>query len=234
MAANYVLRGTIKSVAALMAQADLDEDTPAAWRLLFAEMLRVVQAVHDAHLARSESEQAGRLADEARKALDNVRARLGSLEALRAELPAVVEAAQREAGRGEGGGCEASAPPGGQRWAAARAVRRDDNEAGTGEAVIGSGAVNHAKLLWPARTPRRPPSFVDVGHGSPRLARGEVACQCPVTSRATVAASIDEHGCSHSYILGRCHRRPAQAGFGAVARSTMATTSSAPATPARP
>ena len=102
MAANYVLRGTIKSVAALMAQGDLDEDTPAAWRLLFAEMLRVVQAVHDAHLARSESQQAGRLADEARKALDNVRARLGSLEALRAELPAVVEAAQREARRGEG------------------------------------------------------------------------------------------------------------------------------------
>ena len=70
--ARCVPRGTIKSVAALMAQADLDEDTPAAWRLLLAEMLRVAQAVHDAHLARSESEQAGRLADEARKALDNV------------------------------------------------------------------------------------------------------------------------------------------------------------------
>ena len=99
--ARCVPRGTIKSVAALMAQADLDEDTPAAWRLLLAEMLRVAQAVHDAHLARSESEQAGRLADEARKALDNVRARLGSLEALRAELLAVVEPAQGEAGRGQ-------------------------------------------------------------------------------------------------------------------------------------
>ena len=70
--ARCVPRGTIKSVAALMAQADLDEGTPAAWRLLFAELLRVAQAVHDAHLARSESEQAGRLADEARKALDDV------------------------------------------------------------------------------------------------------------------------------------------------------------------
>ena len=99
--ARCVPRGTIKSVAALMAQADLDEDTPAAWRLLLAEMLRVAQAVHDAHLARSESQQAGRLADEARKALDNVRARLGSLEALRAELLAVVEPAQEEAGRGQ-------------------------------------------------------------------------------------------------------------------------------------
>ena len=110
--AGYVPRGTIKSVAALMAQADLDEDTPAAWRLLLAELLRVAQAVHDAHLARSESEQAGRLADEARKALEKARARLGSLEALRAELPSVVEAAQRRGGTGRGGGCEASAPPG--------------------------------------------------------------------------------------------------------------------------
>ena len=98
---GYVPRGTIKSVAALMAQADLDEDTPTAWRLLLAEVLRVAQAVHDAHLARSESEQAGRLAGEARKALEKARARLGSLEALRAELPAVVDAAHGEAGPAE-------------------------------------------------------------------------------------------------------------------------------------
>jgi hypothetical protein len=84
-----------------MAQAVLDEGTRAAWRLLLAEMLRVAQAVHDAHLARSESEQAGRLAGEARKALDNVRARLGSLETFRAELLPVVEAAQGEIGRGQ-------------------------------------------------------------------------------------------------------------------------------------
>lgn len=91
-------RGTLKSVAALMAQADLDEGSPTAWRLLFAELLRVAQAVHDAHLARSEAEQAGRLAGEARSALEGARARLGSLKALRAELPEVVEAAQEEAG----------------------------------------------------------------------------------------------------------------------------------------
>jgi hypothetical protein len=96
------LRGTIKSVAAVMVQADLDEHTPVAWRLLLAEMLRVAQVVHDAHVARSESEQAARLADEARKALRNVRARLGSLEALRAEFLAVVEPAQEEAWRGQG------------------------------------------------------------------------------------------------------------------------------------
>jgi hypothetical protein len=84
-----------------MAQADLEEGTPMAWRLLFAEVLRVAQAVHDAHVARSESEQAGRLADEARKTLEKARARLGSLGALRAELPAVLEAAQGEAGQGE-------------------------------------------------------------------------------------------------------------------------------------
>ena len=99
--AGLVPRGTIKPVAALMAQGDLDEDTPAAWRLLLAEMLRVAQAVHDAHLARSESQQAGRPADEARMALEKARARLGSLKALRAELPAVVEAATGEDGTGE-------------------------------------------------------------------------------------------------------------------------------------
>ena len=98
--AGYVPRRSIKSVAALT-KADLDEDTPAGWRVLLAEMLRVAQAVHDAHLARSECEQAGRLAHEARKALEKARARLGSLEALRAELPAVLEAAQGEAGRKE-------------------------------------------------------------------------------------------------------------------------------------
>jgi hypothetical protein len=93
-----LLRGTIRSVAAVMAQADLDADTPVAWRLLLAQVLRVAQAVHDAHVARSESEQAGRLADEARKALESARARLWSLEALRAELLAVVEPAQEEVG----------------------------------------------------------------------------------------------------------------------------------------
>ena len=143
--AGCVPRGTIKSVAALMAQADLDEDTPAAWRLLFAEMLRVAQAVHDAHLARSESEQAGRLADEARKALENARARLGSLEALRAELLAVVEPAQGEAGRRQEEAARRQRRRAGQRCAAARAVRRDDNGAGTAEAVLGSGEVSVEK-----------------------------------------------------------------------------------------
>ena len=97
--ARRVPHGTIKSVAALVAQADLDEATPAAWRLLLAEVLRVAQAVHDAHVARSESQQAGRLADDARKALQSAKARLCSLEVLRAELLAVVEPAQGDAGR---------------------------------------------------------------------------------------------------------------------------------------
>ena len=95
------MRGTMNSMATLMAQADLDEDTPAAWRLLLAEMLRLAQAVHDAHLARSESEQARRLADEARTALDNVRARLRPLGALWAELLAVVGPAEEDAGHGQ-------------------------------------------------------------------------------------------------------------------------------------
>jgi hypothetical protein len=94
-------RGTLKSVAALMAQADLDEDAPAAWRFLLAELLRVTQAVQDAHMAGSEAEQASRLADEARMALKETRARLVFLEGLRDELPEVVDAAEGEAGRKE-------------------------------------------------------------------------------------------------------------------------------------
>ena len=61
----------------------------------------MAQAVHDAHVARSEAEQAGRLAGEARKVLEEARARLGSLEALRDELAEVVEAAEGEAGQAD-------------------------------------------------------------------------------------------------------------------------------------
>ena len=94
-----------------MAQTDLDRDTPAAWRLFFAEMLRVVQAVHGAHLARSESEQARRLANEARKALDK---REGAPRVDRSAPGRAPRGGQVCPGKGgtEGGrGCEAPA-----RW----------------------------------------------------------------------------------------------------------------------
>ena len=145
--ARCVPRGTIKSVAALMAQADLDEDTPAAWRLLLAEMLRLAQAVHDAHLARSESEQAGRLADEARKALDKREGAPRLAGSAPGRAPRGSRACPRGGGTGRGGGCEASAPTGGQRCAAARAVRSDDNGAGTAETVLGSGEVSVAEAV---------------------------------------------------------------------------------------
>ncbi len=141
--AGHVPRGTLKAVAALMAQADLDVDTPAAWRLFFAQMLRLAQAVHDAHLARSEPEQPGRLADEARKALEKARARLGSLEALRAELLAVVEPAH-----GEAGPEEEEAAKRRRRQAEKGALRPEqfarpiNNEASTAEAVLGRGEVS--------------------------------------------------------------------------------------------
>ncbi len=95
---GYLLRGTLRSVAVLMAQADLDEDTPTAWRLLFSELLRVAQAVHDAHMARLEADQAGRLAREARKALVEARNRFGSLKMLRDEIPELFSAGQEEVG----------------------------------------------------------------------------------------------------------------------------------------
>jgi hypothetical protein len=132
--ARCIPRGTLKFVAALMAQADRDEDTPAAWRLLLAEMLRVAQAVHDAHLARSESEQAGRLADEARKALESARARLPSLETLRAELLMVVEPAQAEAGR-----------------TLEKAARRQRRR-------VGKGALRPEQFAW-TTTGRAPPKW---------------------------------------------------------------------------
>ena len=146
--ARYVMRGTIKSVAALMAQADLDEDTPAAWRLLLAEMLRLAQAVHDAHLARSESRAGSPPGRRGPEALDNVRARLGPLGALRAELLAVVEPARRGRRAWTGRGCQASAPTDGQRCTAARAVRPDDSRAGIAETVLRSGEVSNGRTGW--------------------------------------------------------------------------------------
>lgn len=104
---GHVRPGALRSVAALMAQADLDEGTPAAWRLLFAELLRAAQAVYDAHVARSEAEQASRLAGEARSALEEARARLGSLESGCEELLGLAELAPpAEVADGRDGGRE--------------------------------------------------------------------------------------------------------------------------------
>ena len=145
-----VPRGTIKSVAALMAQADLDEGTPAAWRLFLAELLRVAQAVHDAHLAgwnpagwpprRRGTEGPGQR-----------RARLGSLEALRAELLAVVEPAQEEAGadRSRLRGVSAAG------WAKVRCGQSsspDDNGAGPAETVFEVGRWAWQKGCWDERS----------------------------------------------------------------------------------
>ena len=62
----------------------------------------------------------------------------------------------RGGGTGRGGGCEAAAPPGGQRCAAARAVRRDDAEGGPAEAVLGRGEVSVAEAVL-GRTLRASP-----------------------------------------------------------------------------
>ena len=101
--AGHTPRGTLKSVAALMAQADLDEEAPNGWRLVFAELLRVAQAVHNAHLARSEAVQAARLAGEARLALEEARGRFGSLETLQAELEGLAALPPEEADERGGG-----------------------------------------------------------------------------------------------------------------------------------
>jgi hypothetical protein len=130
--------GTLKSVAALMAQADFDEDSPTAWRLFFAELLRVTQAVHDAHLARSEAEQAGRLAGVARSALEDTQ-HPGA-----PRLPGSAPGRAPQGGRdccprggrpGKGGRLQADAAPAWPRPAQPLSVGRND-ATGSAQAVL--------------------------------------------------------------------------------------------------
>ena len=79
-----------------MAQANLDVDVVLAWRLVLAELLRLAQALHEAHLARSETEQAACLAGDARSVLEEARARLDSIETVRDEFSALAGAAEAD------------------------------------------------------------------------------------------------------------------------------------------
>jgi len=85
--------GALRGVAAVMAQAQITDETAVAWGVVLAELLRLAQAIHQAHLARGEAAAAERLAGEARSKLKEARASYGSagraaeplVEALRAE-----------------------------------------------------------------------------------------------------------------------------------------------------
>lgn len=89
--------GTLRTVVAVMAQSQITDEVAMAWQLLLSELLRLAQALQQAHLARSEAQQAARLAGEARAALEEARARFGSVERVRALLPELVERAQAAA-----------------------------------------------------------------------------------------------------------------------------------------
>jgi len=98
------LTGALRNVAAVMAQAQITDETAVAWGVVLSELLRLAQAIHQAHLARGEAVAAARLADEARSKLEEARASYRSAgraaealaEAIRAEAEA--EAAAGVAG----------------------------------------------------------------------------------------------------------------------------------------
>ena len=95
--------GTMRTVAAVMAQAQITDEVALAWQLMLTELLRLAQAIQQAHLARAETGQAGRLADEARSALDEARVQLGSSQRVAELVPALVEAVREEEERDEEG-----------------------------------------------------------------------------------------------------------------------------------
>lgn len=68
--------GSLRTVAAVMAQAQITNQAALGWQLMLASLLRLAQTINAAHLARDQAQQAGRLADQARSALDATRAQL--------------------------------------------------------------------------------------------------------------------------------------------------------------
>ena len=150
-----VPRGTIKSVAALMAQADLDEDHAGR---LEASLGR--DAPGGPGGARCPLGALGISAGwpSGRRGPEGAGQRQGAAR-LAASAPRRAPRGSRACPRGSraraGGGGEASAPTGGQRSAAARAVRRDDNGAGTPETVLGSGEVSVAGAVHGRAAGRR-------------------------------------------------------------------------------
>jgi hypothetical protein len=91
-AVPFVPTGTMRTVAAVMAQAQITDEVAVAWQLMLTEMLRLAQTIQQAHLARDEAQQADRLAGEARAALDQARTDLGSSQRLAELVPALVGA----------------------------------------------------------------------------------------------------------------------------------------------
>lgn len=100
--ATFPVTGALRSVAAVMAQTQITDESAVAWGVVVSELLRLAQAIHQAHLARGEAVAADRLAGEARSKLEEARASYGSAgraaEALAEAIRAEVEAAASVAG----------------------------------------------------------------------------------------------------------------------------------------
>lgn len=82
--------GSLRLVAAVMAQAQITNEAALGWRLMLAELLRLSQSIAAAHIARAEAQQAGRLADQARAALEEARAQLSAGARVAERVPALV------------------------------------------------------------------------------------------------------------------------------------------------
>lgn len=91
-AVRQVGSGTMRTVTAVMAQAQITDEVALAWRLMLAELLRLAQAIAQAHVARGEAAQAARLAGDARTALEQARAHYGSSQRVAEMIPALVDA----------------------------------------------------------------------------------------------------------------------------------------------
>lgn len=94
------LTGALRNVAAVMAQAQITDETAVAWGVVLTELLRLTQAIHQAHLARDEVTSAVQLAGEARAALEAARTSYTTSAQAAAHLGAVIAEAAESAPEG--------------------------------------------------------------------------------------------------------------------------------------
>jgi hypothetical protein len=101
--------GVMRTVAAVMAQAEITDEAAVGWQLMLREMLALARALELAHRARGELQQAGRLTDQVRVELVDIHARIGAASHVGELYPHLVEelreAAERsDSDRGDDGG----------------------------------------------------------------------------------------------------------------------------------
>jgi len=104
---------TLRNVSAVMAQAQITDQAALGWRLMLTELLRLAQSIAQAHLARGEAQQAARLAADARAALEEARARIGTPAQVAQLIPALAAQIEEQQDRDNDGGRKKRKRPGG-------------------------------------------------------------------------------------------------------------------------